>query len=256
MYIELFLLDNLLMNLLVLHLTAAIVSIRPKKRRLFLFALGSAVYAAVGAGLFPALLSFPMKLFAGLPLAFFIPVHNIRELVRNWIALLIASLMAGGTVFAISIVFSEDFVSGIALRTYLTGAFVVAILPSQIRKLLARRVRNENIVQLEIVFDGSSIACAGLADTGSNLIEPITGIAVILLPIAYQEKADCSGSKRSLPITMTTAAGETVIEGFRPKSVQINGVAVNAVIGFARVQIAIVPGALMPDIKAGSGHLV
>ena len=62
MYIELFLLDNLLMNLLVLHLTAAMLSLRPHKGRFLLFAMGGAAYAAVGAGLLPMHLTLPKKI--------------------------------------------------------------------------------------------------------------------------------------------------------------------------------------------------
>lgn len=249
MYIELFLLDNLLMNLLVLHLTAVLLSIRPKKRRILLFALGGTAYAAVGAGLFPWLLGFPAKLIAGLPLAFALPVKSLRDFIKNWLALMLATLMSGGAVFAVSIIFSEDFSQGIALRTFLIGALAVSLLPGRIRILLARRVKNENIVQLEIRFKDDVLRCPALVDTGCSLTEPITAVPVILIPASYEGKLDCSTMKHTLPIPMTTAAGERTIQGFRPESIYIEGRSVKAVMGFAKVEIAIIPGMLMTNAE-------
>lgn len=251
MYIELFLLDNLLMNLLVLHLTAVLLSIRPQKLKILLFALGGAAYAAVGAGLLPWLLDFPAKLIAGLVLAFALPVKTLRDFIKNWLALMLATLMAGGAVFAISIIFSEDFSQGIALRTFLIGALAVALLPGRIRILLARRVKNENIVQLEIRFKNDTLRCPALVDTGCNLTEPITAVPVILIPTSYEGKLDCSTMKHTLPIPMTTAAGEGTIQGFRPESIYIDGKSVKAVMGFAKVEIAIIPSMLMPNAEEG-----
>ncbi len=246
MYIELFLLDNLLMNLLVLHLTAVLLSVRPNWRRSMVFAMGGAVYAAVGAGLFPMLLSFPFKLIAGLPLAFALPVRNIRQFLKNWLALLLATLMAGGAVFAISLIFSDDYSSGIALRTFLIGALAVLILPHWIRRILARRVRNENIVQIEIQLSVGMLHCPALVDTGCSLIEPISALPVILLPESFEKEALQGGIKRSFPIPMATAAGESMLQGFRSKGICIDGRSIQAVIAFAKVRVAIVPGMLMP----------
>ncbi len=253
MYIELFLLDNLLMNLLVLHLTAVLLSIRPQKRKILLFALGGTAYAAVGAGLFPWLLDFPAKLIAGLPLAFALPVKTLRDFIKNWLALMLATLMAGGAVFAISIIFSEDFSQGITLRTFLIGALAVTLLPGRIRILLSRRVKNENIVQLEIRFKNDTLRCPALVDTGCNLTEPITAVPVILIPASYEGKFDCSTMKQSLPIPMTTAAGERTIQGFRPESICIEGRSVKAVMGFAKVEIAIIPSMLMTNAEGDEG---
>ena len=251
MYIELFLLDNLLMNLLVLHLTAAMLSLRPHKGRFLLFAMGGAAYAAVGAGLLPMLLTLPMKLLTSFLMAFAIPCRSIKGYFKGLAALLLSTLAAGGAVFAISIIFSDDYSQGIALHTFFIGALAVALLPGRIRLILARRVRNESIAEVTVTLSGQRLSMAALVDTGSSLTESISKLPVILLPKKLLRQpiiADAfSRSGKSLPIPMSTAGGDSILQGCHPEQVTVNGASVNAVVAFANVRFAIVPPPLLTE---------
>ena len=64
-YIELFLLDNILMNLLILRIASVLLAKRARPLRMSLFAVSAAIYAAVAVGIFPVLLKLPLKIGAG-----------------------------------------------------------------------------------------------------------------------------------------------------------------------------------------------
>lgn len=245
MYIELFLLDNLLMNLLVLHLSAAILSVRPKKFRLFIFSFSAAIYAAIGAGLFPILLKMPAKLAASVAMSFSFPCKNLRDFFKNYSALIVSTLCSGGAVFGICLLFNSDFSSGIAFHCFLLGALAVSLLPGRFRKLMMLKSQCENTAVLEISFrSDKTLSLAALVDTGHSLCEPLTGLPVILLPVKYKK---CQTLKSIGFICLTTASGNAVLPIYRPVFVKVNGSFASAVIAFAQVGFAIIPPTLVAE---------
>lgn len=242
MYIELFLLDNLLMNLLVLHLSAAILSVRPRRTRFFLFSLAASVYAAIGAGLNPILLKLPAKFAASIAMSFFLPCKNLREFLKNYFALIFSTLCSGGAVFGICLVFGSDFSSGIGLHCFILGIFIVSLLPGRFRKLLTHKSLCDNAAVLEVSLrSNKNLSLAALIDTGHSLCEPLSGLPVILLPAKYAK----THTLKSIGIvTLTTASGKTLLPIYCPASVKVNGFSVSAFVAFAHVAFAVVPPTL------------
>ena len=190
MLIELFLLDELLLNLLIVRLAAALLSVRPPLFRQVGAALLSALAAAAAAYRFAWLThpAFRPPLLALMALA--LPFKGWRGFARAMGAILFSTLVTGGAVCAF------------ALLT---------------RRIMARRVRAENAVTVVVLHKGVIRRFCGMADTGNSLTEPVSGLPVIVLR--------CRALKpyAKLPIPVVTAAGRGELRGFRPERLSVNG---------------------------------
>ena len=251
-YIELFLLDNILMNLLILRIASVLLAKRARLLRMSLFAVSAAIYAAVAVGIFPVLLKLPLKIGAGFILALFMPFRSFREYIKSYLALLLATLIAGGTVFALALAFGERMQNGIALPTAVTGMLLVSLLPKKLRSLAAARLRNDSVVEIALEFRGACMCCTGIIDTGNGLTEPVSALPVILLPEngSGAELRSRLGRKDTVPVPMLTAGGEGMVRVFIPDRITVNGCEVSACAAFSRVRTAVVP----PSAAAGIEH--
>ncbi len=248
MYIELFLLDNLLMDLLILRLSAAMLSLKASFGRILIFALFGSAAAAAAAGGLSFLLALPGKLGLALVMSFALPGRSARSRAYSFAAVLLSAAIVGGAVLLIALIFGEDVrTGGIGLRTALWGSFGAALLPSAIRKLLSRRTPAGATVRLHIEFSSASgskpIECAALIDTGSSLFEPVSGLPVIVLN--RRRYADAAALAR-IPIPIRTASGAAVIYAIRPVKLLLDGSPVNALVAFSSAESALVPPAAMP----------
>ena len=248
MYIELFLLDNLLMNLLTLRLAAAMLSVRPGGKRILPFAALGSVAAALGAWGFPLLFSLPAKLLSAVLMAFALPAKGIRRRLLSVLALFLSASLTGGAVLLIALASGGGLSGGalrggIPLRTALIGAAAAAFLPRLIIRILSRRVPKGGTVRLHMEFPCGAADCAALVDTGSTLTEPITGLPVIVL---NRRKFASAAAYCDRTVPIRTAGGETVLPALRPKKLLLNGVPVSAVVAFSAAETALVPPALLP----------
>lgn len=284
MYIELFLLDNFLMNLLTLRAAAAMLSRRLKGSRAALVSLVGAAAAAAAAAGGAMFVTLPAKLAATLLMALAFPPRSFRELLHSAAALFLSAAVSGGAVLLTAFAFGGTFRSGviygaIPVRAALLGAAVTAFMPRSIRKILSRRVRSEQLVRIEYEFTVSntksaantrhksvrtgikvikedkrtfSAECLGIIDTGNALFEPISGLPVIVVnPRRHPELS----SAASVPIPVRTAAGESLLFGLKPKKLLINGFPVEAVLapgaGGAKLDAALVPPVLAVETLHG-----
>lgn len=279
MYIELFLLDNFLMNLLTLRAAAAMLSRKMKGSRAALVSFAGAAAAAAAAAGGTMFITLPVKLASTLLMALAFPPHSFRELMHSAAALFLSAAVAGGAVLLAALAFGGTLHGGviygaIPLRAALLGAAAAAFMPRSIRKILSRRVRNEQIVHIEYEFAAPnsnrceknkssheskssgitilkrdkrifSAECLGIIDTGNALSEPISGLPVIVLGAKrHSEFAQAA----NVPIPMRTAAGESLLFGLKPKKLLINGCPVEAILAVgAKLDAALVPAVLAVD---------
>lgn len=243
MYVELFLLDNLLMNLLILRLAAAMLSVRTKRWLSLAVSFAGACYAAVGAGALPVLLELPFKLMSGFAMAAALPRRRgIKGYLRSTAALFLSTFIAGGAVFALAAASNRSVSDGISFITAGGGLAVTALVPRSVRKILARRIRAESIVRLRVEVESMVIECAAIADTGCTLLEPASGLPVILLS---RSRFRTLSERASIPVPMMTANGSSVILAVKPLSVSVNGMPSEALVGFSQASEAIVPAQLV-----------
>ncbi len=230
MYIELFILDNLLMNLLILRLGAALLSVRPPLCRQFTIALVGAVYAALAASPLPILASWWTKPFIVAFMALEMPVRSLRGYAVAVAAVFSAACFTGGAVLVIALMSGGGISGGLLLsdlplRAVLIGSVAATFLPRIVRTLLARRV--EAHARLRVEHRGIIREFDAMIDSGNRLHEPVTGrpVAVVHCPVLK--------TYAKLPIPCTTAAGGAVLMSFKPDRATVDGVPRDVIIAVA-----------------------
>ena len=149
MYIEVFLLDNLLMNAVICVLAGAVCGRSIRLGRVLLFSLGGAVYGAA-AMYVPVLSMFPCKTILCLAMALVFPYEGLRGYITGLTAILAAALTIGGLGFLMICAFGNvrSLGDGISLRLMLLIAFAASIMPG-----IARRVRGKGwITKTDILY--------------------------------------------------------------------------------------------------------
>ncbi|MCR5809564.1 MAG: sigma-E processing peptidase SpoIIGA [Clostridiales bacterium] len=223
MYIELFLLDNLLLNLLIVRLAAALLSVRPPLIR-ELCAAGlsalAAAYAAYRAPWLNAFLRLPLLAVAALA----IPVRNARGFLSALLASVFATMAVGGCAFAAALAsggYSDGVITGgVGLRAALFGAAAASFLPRAARRLQRRGQRNGNSCELVIMQGGIPRRFVCLVDTGNTLTEPVSGLPVAVVRCRALERY------ANIPLTAVTAAGRGRLMAFIPERAAVNGIEV------------------------------
>lgn len=245
MYIELFLLDNALMDLLILRLAAAMRGTRLYKGRAALGCFAGALYA-LWAACWPPAGCLAAKVAFGLLLAMALSPKGWRDYGLGVLCLFTAAFLVGGLAFALAMATGGRIENGavwggIPLRTALVTALAASFLPRAIRRILRRK--KLGMVTLTMLQDGKRRILAGMVDSGNGLYEPCTGLPVI---VAYLP--DLAGQAQ-VPIPVATVQGKQVLFGFRPQQLQANGTALEAWIALSPtplqdVDALIPPGAL------------
>lgn len=191
--IELFLLDNLMMDLLMLHLAAAIGALRLRPVAAVAAALGGAVYALLSLTAVPLLRTLPCKLLlcvlASLPLT-----HGLRELPRALLALFLSACLTGGLLLALTLLLGGTLSGGalvgtVPLRVALAGAVAAAVLPRLVRAFFSAVRDRSRRVRMRVVLEDRTLELTAFADSGNLLTEPLSGKPVVvvermLMPLA------------------------------------------------------------------------
>lgn len=242
MYIEVFLIDNLIMDMLILRLAAALLSRRIAGKRLILFSLigtGFSLLAALWPGVFA---SASVKLIEGFFLSFALPDIVGRKRLLAFIAVLFSASTVGGAAVMTAFMFGDPR-GGISLLCALLCIAAASLLPRGIRRLMARRVPDDMAAEVFAELSGGVIInCAALVDTGNRLVEPASALPVIVLSAKKYPRLAFAADR---PVPMLTAGGRSVIYALKPRSVRVNGVPVDALIAFSSADTALVPVCLM-----------
>lgn len=254
MYIEVFLLDNLLMNLLILRLGAALLSVRPPLYRQILIASFGAIYAALAAALFPILGSPWIKPLLLLVMALSMPFRDLRGFGTAALSTLISTLIVGGLVCCVALIteggVKNGFIVGsIRLRTAMIGVLLASFLPVMARKIVRRSIEGQLLAKISLEHGGICRSFTAVVDTGNGLIEPITGYPVIVI--------HCPALKpiAKLPIPAVTPNGRTVMMGFIPKKLTVEGIPVAAAVALSDEKLtvdAILPAELAPTRRTNA----
>ena len=246
MYIELFLLDNFVMDCLMLRIAAALGARRlPARRMLLASALGAC--GAWAALFFPALMSLPGKAVSGLLFALAFPAKSLREYAHAAAAVFAAAFLTGGLVFALALCFGGGMRGGVVLaslpvRTALYAALAAAFLPNLIRRLRARRARAGIHTVVMLCAAGREYRLDALTDTGNALVEPLSGKPVV---VAYLPEL---AEHAHIPIPTATAGGTGILYALRPERLSINGRESEALLALSSVPLHGTEALLPPEL--------
>lgn len=251
--VELFLIDNLLMDLLMLRLAAAIGGLRLRPWLAAAVALFGAVYALLSMTTMPVLACLPCKLglcaVASLPL-----VRAPKDIPRAVLSLFAAACLMGGLLLALCMMLGGTLSGGaligtVPLRIALLGATAALALPRLVRSALSALRNRSKRVLLRIILEDRTLEVMALADSGNLLTEPLSGKPVIIVERALLP--DCSHGR---PVPYATLGGEGFLYAVRPRLVQVylgGWHVIDAMIAPSDTQIngtqAILDSALLPN---------
>lgn len=237
MYIELFLLDNLLLNLLIVRLAAAMLSVRPPLHRAVGCSAACAAVAALAAFRFPILGGVLFRAPLLFLMALALPFRGIRAFLSSAAAVLAATFTVGGCALAVACIFGGGVSNGtlwggITLRAAIFSAAGAAFLPGAARRLLRRRIRNSCTVSVVILHGGFLWRFTALVDTGNTLHEAVSGLPAVVVRCRALERY------ARIPIRAVTAAGEKTLWGFFPERLSVNGVETECFVAVTREKLA------------------
>lgn len=241
MYIELFLLDNLIMDALLIRLASSLCAAPVKFGRLLLFSLlGTAL--AFTSLLWAPLVALPGKLLCAMAMALAFPVRSFGSYLRALGATVAAALIVGGFALVLAVADGGGLEGGAIvgawrLRTALIVAAAAAFAPT-----LARRFRMKaygRSAKVFLVAEGREHHLRGLWDTGARLYEPVSGLPVIAAYIPALADA------AKIPIPASTVSGDAMLYALKPDVLIVDGRASDALVAPLRKKLrgteAIIP---------------
>lgn len=241
MYIELFILDNFVMDALLLRLACALCAASARLSRLMLFSLLGAALAFASL-LFAPLATLPGKLICAMLMALALPVGSFGAYLRAFAAVLAAALLVGGLALLFAIADGSGMSGGVLmgqwkLRTALLVAGIAAFAPLLVRHL--RMKGQARCAKVLLVFAGKEHRLRGLWDSGARLYEPVSGRPVIAAHLP------ALAAEAKIPVPASTVSGETMLYALKPDALFIDGRASDALVAPIEAQLrgaeAIIP---------------
>ena len=191
-YIDVVLIENLIMNYIILLATGLILKEKIRNVRLILASLLGAIYSVVSylsileiyaSILFKIILSIVMVYIAFNP-------QTIQKMWKDILLFYLTSFVFGGAAFAlIYIVKPQDilmknglFLGTYPLKTIILGAIVAFIIIMTAFTVVKSKITKKDMFcEIEIQLNGEKIETTAMIDTGNLLKEPITNTPVIVV---------------------------------------------------------------------------
>ena len=191
-YVDVVLIENLIMNYIILLATGLILKIKIKHIRLILGSLLGAIYTIVAyTGFLKIYSSFVLKIILSVIIVYiaYYP-QSVKKLCKELLFFYLTSFVFGGAAFAlIYIVKPQDILmkNGLFLGTYplktvilaAIVAFVIIITAFKIIK--SKMTKKDMICKIEVKLNNKIIQTEALIDTGNMLKEPITNTPVVVI---------------------------------------------------------------------------
>lgn len=191
-YVDVVLIENLIMNYIILLATGLILKQKIKHIRLIIASLLGAIYSIVAyASVLEIYSSLILKAILSIIIVYI--AYNPQNLKKMWKDILIfylTSFVFGGVAFAlIYIVKPQDILmkNGIFLGTYplktvILGAIVGFVIITTAFKLVKTQISKKDMFcEIKIKLNGEIINAKAMIDTGNLLKEPITNTPVIVV---------------------------------------------------------------------------
>lgn len=191
-YIDVVLIENLIMNYIILLATGLILKLKIKHIRLILASLLGAIYSIVAyTRVLEVYSSFVLKIILSVLIVYiaFNP-QKVKQLWKDILIFYLTSFVFGGAAFAlIYIVKPQDILmkNGLFLGTYplktvmlgaITAFFIIITAFTVVKKKISKK---DMFCKTEIQLNGEKIKANTMIDTGNMLKEPITNTPVIVV---------------------------------------------------------------------------
>lgn len=191
-YIDIILLENIIMNFIILFTTANIINERIKTLRLILASLLGSIYAVMSyVSQVEIYMNQITKLVLSITMVYisFIP-HNIKRLIKEMLFFYLTSFSFGGASYYLLYYISPkqiNNINGILIGSYpikiavlggILGFFIIYV---SFKIVKSRLNKNTIFYDVEIVINNKKCMARTILDTGNLLVDPITSAPVIIV---------------------------------------------------------------------------
>ena len=191
-YIDVVLIENLIMNYIILYATGIILKVKIKHIRLILASLLGAIYTII------AYIS-QLKIYSGLTLKIILSIlivyiafnpKDIKKLGKSILIFYLTSFVFGGAAFAlIYIIRPQDilmknglFLGTYPLKTVILSAIIAFLIVVTAFKIVKTKLNKKDMFcDIELKLNDKLIRTKAMIDTGNFLKEPITNTPVIVV---------------------------------------------------------------------------
>ena len=191
-YLDIVLIENVLMNYIILFATGFIQKIEMKQIRLIISSIFGGIYALVSyLNIIPIYSNFFMKILLSIIMIYVaFNIQNIKKLLKTILLFYLSSFVMGGCALALLYIINPEnisFKNGVLIGTYPMKvtliAGVVGFLIIQISFQINKRQmkKKDMICDLEISINKKKIKLKSYVDTGNMLKEPLTKEPVIIV---------------------------------------------------------------------------
>ena len=191
-YIDVVLIENLIMNYIILYATGIILKINIRHIRLILASFVGAIYSIVA---YTSLLNIYSSIILKIILSIIIVQiafnsQSVKQLWKHVLIFYLTSFVFGGAAFALMyIVKPQDILmkNGLFLGTYpiktiMLGSIIAFILIITAFKIVKTKISKKDMFcEVSIKLNGEKIETEAMIDTGNLLKEPITNTPVIVV---------------------------------------------------------------------------
>lgn len=191
-YIDVILVENLMMNYIILLATGIVAKVKIKQFRLVLASLIGAIYTIISyMKILNLQFSFVFKIILSIIIVY--AAYNPQRMSKMWKILLIfylVSFVFGGVAFSLIYIVKPQEVlmkNGMFLGTYplkiiILGAVIAFLIIIATFKIVKNKISKKDVIyDIEVMIDDKKITTRALIDTGNMLKEPITNTPVIVI---------------------------------------------------------------------------
>lgn len=191
-YIDIVLIENLIMNYIILFTTAVVLKINVNHIRLILASLLGAGYSIIAyMGIIKVYSSIILKIILSVLIIYiaFNP-QNIKKMCKDLLLFYLVSFVFGGAAFALIYIIKPQnilmknglFLGTYPLKTVMLGAVVAFCIIIGAFAIIKNKISKKDMFcEIEILINQKKIKTKAMIDTGNMLKEPITNVPVIVV---------------------------------------------------------------------------
>lgn len=191
-YIDIVLIENLIMNYIILFTTGVVLKIRVNHMRLILASLLGAGYSIIAyMGIIKIYSSIILKIILSVLIIYisFNP-QNIKKMCKDLLLFYLVSFVFGGAAFALIYIIKPQnilmknglFLGTYPLKTVMLGAIVAFCIIIGTFSIIKNKISKKDMFcEIEILINQEKIRTKAIIDTGNMLKEPITNVPVIVV---------------------------------------------------------------------------
>lgn len=191
-YIDIILMENLIMNFIILYATGLVLKRKIKNIRLILASLLGAVYSLLAyISTFEIYTNMILKIILSILIVYIaFNAQNVKQIGKDLLLFYLISFVFGGAAFAlIYIIKPQDilmknglFLGTYPLKTVILGAIIAFVIVITAFKIVKSKFSAKDMYcKIKIKLNEKQIQTNAMIDTGNLLKEPITNTPVIVV---------------------------------------------------------------------------